>query len=50
MMLFKLKKEYLEDYLLENELIGESPKVILLNYSRKRHNLNIPFYEVYLKE
>jgi hypothetical protein len=31
-------------------LLGLSPKVILLTYSRKRHNLTIPFYEQYLSE
>ncbi len=44
MMLLKLRREYLEDFIEENELLGLSPKVILLAYSRKRHNLDIPFY------
>lgn len=50
MMLLKLRKEYLEDFLEENELVGQSPKKILLVYSRKRHNLAIPFYESYLTD
>lgn len=31
-------------------MLGMSPKVILLAYSRKRHNLDIPFYESYLTQ